>query len=56
MESAGRMQTQLRNNNDELLDYLKGLESWEDEIRERDENLSKNKSILKEVCPLIDCS
>lgn len=49
MDSAGRMQNQLRQNNEELLDYLKGLESWEEEMREKDQSLSKNRSILKEV-------
>ena len=43
------MQSQLRQNNDEILDYLKGLESWEEEMREKDQTLSKNRSILKQV-------
>ena len=49
MDSAGPMQSQLRQNNEELLDYLKGLESWEEEMREKDQTLVKNRSILKEV-------
>ena len=49
MDSAGRMQSQLRQNNEELLDYLKGLEGWEEEMREKDQTLVKNRSILKEV-------
>ena len=39
----------LRQNNDELLDYIRGLDNWEEEMREKDETLSKNRSILKEV-------
>ena len=49
MDPAGLMQIHLRQNNDELLDYLKGLDSWEEEMKEKDEKLTKNKSILKEV-------
>ena len=45
------MQAQVRVNNEEFLDYLKSLESWEDEMREKDQALSKNRSILKEVSP-----
>lgn len=53
MDPPGQMQMQLRQNNEELLDYLKGLDSWEDEIKEKDQKLTKNKSILKEVT---DCN
>ena len=48
MDPAG-LQVQMRQNNEELLDYLKGLDSWEEEMREKDQRLVKNKSILKEV-------
>ncbi|MCG8626180.1 MAG: hypothetical protein MJE68_29810 [Proteobacteria bacterium] len=48
-EQAGMMQMQLRHNADELQSYLKDLQSWEDEIKEKDKNLSKQKPILKEV-------
>ena len=48
-DPAGLMQMQLRQNNDELLDYLKGLDTWETEMKEKDQSLVKNKSILKEV-------
>lgn len=48
-ERAGMMQMQLRHNADELQSYLKDLQSWEDEIKEKDKNLSKQKPILKEV-------
>jgi hypothetical protein len=48
-ERAGMMQMQLRHNADELQSYVKDLQSWEDEIKEKDKNLSKQKPILKEV-------
>ena len=40
------LQMQLRQNNEELTDYLKGLDDWEEEMKEKDQSLSKNKSIL----------
>jgi len=43
------LQLQLRHNTEELQDYLKGLESWEEEMKAKDRGLSKNKPILKEV-------
>ena len=46
---AGQMQMQLRHNAEDLQSYLKDLQSWEDEIKEKDKNLSKQKPILKEV-------
>ena len=45
----GFMQMQLRNNAADLESYLKDLQSWENEIKEKDKNLSKQKPILKEV-------
>ena len=48
-EQAGMMQMQLRHNADERQSYLKDLQSWEDEIKEKDKNLSKQNPILKEV-------
>lgn len=48
-ERAGMMQMQLRHNANELQSYLKDLQSWEDEIKEKDKNLSKQKPTLKEV-------
>ena len=48
MDPAG-LQMNLRQNNEELIDYIKGLDSWEKEMKEKDERFSKNKSILKEV-------
>ena len=46
---ANLMQVHLRRNNEELQDYLKGLDSWEEEMKEKDQGLVKKKSILKEV-------
>ena len=43
------MQTQLRHNSLELQEYLRGLESWEEEVKARDESLRRHKPILKEV-------
>ena len=54
-ERAGLMQMQLRHNADELQSYLKDLQSWEEEIKEKDKNLSKQKPILKEVRQIL-CS
>lgn len=48
-EKASAMQLQLRQNSLELQEYLSGLESWEEEIKSRDESLTRNKPILKEV-------
>lgn len=49
---AGRatlMQMQIKNNAEDLSDYLKGLECWEEEIKEKDSSLTRQKPILKEV-------
>ena len=43
------MQLRLRQNNDELQDYLRDLESWEEEIKSKDRDLSERRSILKDV-------
>lgn len=48
-QQASMLQLQLRHNTEELQDYLKGLESWEEEMKAKDRGLSKNKPILKEV-------
>ena len=40
------LQMQLQQNNEELTDYLKGLDDWEEEMKEKDLSLSKNQSIL----------
>lgn len=46
---AAAMQMQVRRNAEDLQDFMKGLESWEEEIKEKDQNLSRQKPILKEV-------
>jgi len=43
------MQMHVKRNADELQGYLKGLESWEEDIKKKDEGLSRRKPILKEV-------
>ena len=48
-EKADLMQMQIRNNASDLQDYLKGLEDWEADVKEKDAALSSHKSILKEV-------
>lgn len=48
-EKAALMQMQIKNNASDLQDYLKGLKSWETEVKEKDTALSSHKSILKEV-------
>ena len=48
-QQAGLMQMQLRHNAEDLQSYIKDLQSWEEEIKEKDINLSKQKPILKEV-------
>ena len=49
VNQASLMQLQIKNNAADLEDFMKGLESWEDEIKEKDRNLSNQKPILKEV-------
>ena len=46
-QQASLMQMQLRHNAENLQTYLKDLQDWEDEIKEKDRNLSKQKPILK---------
>ena len=46
---TGFMPMQIRNNASDLQDYLKGLEDWETDVKEKDAALSSHKSILKEV-------
>ncbi len=48
-DQAGRMQMQLRHNAEDLQSYLCGLDSWEKEMKLKDESLRKKKPILKEV-------
>ena len=46
---ATRMQLQLRHNAEDLQSYLRDLESWETEIKKKDDSLLRHKPILKEV-------
>ena len=46
---ATLMQMQVRRNAEDLQSYLNDLESWEDIIKKKDEGLSRQKPILKEV-------
>ena len=48
-QRTGLMQMQIRHNAEDLESYLKDLQSWEDEVKEKDRALSKQKPILKEV-------
>ena len=43
------MQLQLRQNAEDLQDYLRDLETWESEIKKKDDSLRRQKPILKEV-------
>ena len=43
------MQMQVKRNAEDLQNYLKDLDSWEDGIKKKDEGLSRRKPILKEV-------
>lgn len=43
------LQLNLRRNATELEEAIKGLNNWEDEIKQRDELLQKQRPILKEV-------
>ena len=46
---AAAMQLQLRQNAEDLQDYLRDLETWEGEIKKKDDSLRRQKPILKEV-------
>ena len=48
-QQASLVQLQLRQNTEELQDYFRGLESWEEEFKTKDRNLLNKKSILKQV-------
>ena len=47
------LQLQLRRNAEEMQEYMKGLENWEEEIKQRDTMLKKQKPILKKVCYIL---
>ena len=46
---AAQLQQQLRHNANEVQEFVKELGEWEDEIKQKDESLKKNKPILKQV-------
>ncbi|XP_011403927.2 PREDICTED: RNA polymerase II-associated protein 3-like isoform X2 [Amphimedon queenslandica] len=47
------LQMQLKRNNEDMRDMLQSLDSWEEEIKKRDELLKKQKPILKKTLPPI---
>jgi len=49
MDNAALFQRTIKENNDDLQDFLDGMKSWEDEIKKKDELLSKQKPILKKA-------
>lgn len=49
MDNAALFQKTVKENNDDLKDFLEGMKSWEDEIKKKDELLSKQKPILKKA-------
>lgn len=49
MESAALFQRTIKENSDDLHAFLADINSWEDEIKRKDELLSKQKPILKKV-------
>ena len=50
-EKAAMLQLQLKHNAEELQEYLRELEGWEEEMKQKDEQLSKRKPILKQAGP-----
>ena len=46
---ATLMQMQIRRNAEDLQSYLKDLDSWENDIKQKDQGLTRHKPILKEV-------
>ena len=49
MDSAALFQRTVKENTDDLHAFLEDIKSWEDEIKKKDELLSKQKPILKKV-------
>ena len=50
---AFNLQHQIRNNANELQDYLRDLDSWEQDSKKKDQSLTANRSILKPNLPPI---
>lgn len=44
------LQHQIRENQTDLQDFLKDMNSWEKDIRTKDERLKKDKADIKNVC------
>ena len=49
MDNGALFQRTIKENNDDLQDFLEGMKSWEDEIKKKDELLNKQKPILKKA-------
>ena len=50
MADALKVQLNIRQNAEELQDLLKDLDSWQDEMKVKDEELRHSKIITKQVC------
>ena len=50
MADALKVQLNIRQNAEELQDLLKDLDSWQDEVKVKDEELRHSKIITKQVC------
>ena len=50
MADALTVQLNIRQNAQELQDLLKDLDSWQDEMKAKDEELRHSKIITKQVC------
>ena len=50
MADALKVQLNIRQNAEELQDLLKDLDSWQDEMKAKDEELRHAKIITKQVC------
>lgn len=49
MADPALLQLQVRQNSEDLQDYLRDLGNWEDEIKKKDAMLYKQKPVLKKV-------
>ena len=45
----GLMQVHLKQNAEEMQEYLRGLDNWEEDMKKRDELMKKQKPVLKKV-------
>ena len=46
---AAQLQQQIRENSNDLTDFLKDLGRWEDSIKNEDQNLKSNRRLEEEV-------